>query len=171
MDFAVPVPYPSLTFTRPEIHSGMLSDMQFSEVLLRLGCNLVGWLIIYSHFIWLGVIPEVGCGTEGAELYRLALASCPVVILASILLGLAHRLTAVVDYLKWLALPLIVLIPLSISPIAGAMETATLGALDFCGLVPAADWQRAWAPVQIATLTIIIIAVFRFVTRPKPKVA
>ncbi|MDH3219583.1 MAG: hypothetical protein OEO19_08620 [Gammaproteobacteria bacterium] len=145
--------------------------MRFSEVLLRLGCNLVGWLIIYSYFIWLGVIPQVSCGPEGAELYRLVLASCPVAILAAMLLGLAHPLTGVIDYLKWLALPLVILIPLSIDPIAKAMETATLGALDFCGPLPASDWQRAWAPVQIATVTIIVIAVARFLIRRRQVVA
>jgi len=139
--------------------------------LLRLGCNLVGWLIIYSYFIWLGVIPQVGCGTEGTELYRLVLASCPVAIAASMLLGLAHRLTAVIVYLKWLALPLIVLLPLAIGPIAKAVETATLGGLDFCGPLAAADWQRAWAPVQVATVTIIIIVVARFVFKRRQVVA
>ncbi len=79
--------------------------MRFSEVLLRLGCHLVGWLIIYSHCIWLAVIPQIACGPEGEELYRLSLGISPLVIGAALLLGLANKLTSVVAYLKWLAVP------------------------------------------------------------------
>ncbi len=78
------------------IQASTIIDMRFSEVLLRLGCHLVGWLIIYSHCIWLGLIPQIGCGPEGEELYRLSLGFSPLVIGAALLLGLANKLTSVV---------------------------------------------------------------------------
>ena len=139
--------------------------MRFAEVILRLGCNLVGWMIIYSQCIWLAVIPQIVCGPEGDELYRLSLGFSPVAIGAALLLGLAHKLPTVVGYLKWLALPLIILVPLSVSPILSALETTTFGSMGFCESIAATGWQRAWAPIQAVTLTIIVAASILFVAK------
>jgi hypothetical protein len=139
--------------------------MRLAEILLRLGCNLVGWMIIYSHCIWLGIIPQIGCGPEGAELYRLSLGFSPIAIGAALLLGLAHKLPSVVGYLKWLAVPLILLVPLTVSPVLAALETTTLGAMGFCESIAAIGWQRAWAPIQVATLLIIVVTSILFVAK------
>lgn len=139
--------------------------MRFAEIILRLGCNLVGWMIIYSHCIWLGVIPQIVCGPEGDELYRLSLGFSLIAIGAALLLGLAHKLPAVVGYLKWLAAPLIILVPLAISPILSALETTTLGSMGFCESIAATGWQRAWAPIQAVTLMIIVTASILFVAK------
>lgn len=139
--------------------------MRLAEILLRLGCNLVGWMIIYSHCIWLAVIPQIGCGTEGDEIFRLSLAFSPVAIGAALLLGLAHKLTTVVGYLKWLAVPLILLVPLTVSPILAALETTTLGGTAFCEAIVATSWQRVWAPIQVATLLIIVVTSILFVAK------
>lgn len=132
---------------------------------MRLGCNLVGWMIIYSHCIWLAVIPQIGCGSEGDELFRLSLAFSPVAIGAALLLKLAHKLPTVMGYLKWMALPLILLVPLAVSPVLTALEVATLGGTGFCESVAASGWQRAWAPIQIITLLVIVAASILFVAK------
>jgi len=139
--------------------------MRLAEVLLRLGCNLVGWMIIYSHCIWLGVIPQIGCGTEGDELFRLSLGFSPIAIGAAMLLGLAHKLPTVVGYLKWMALPLILLVPLAAIPILTALDTATFGGIGFCDSIAATGWQRAWGPIQAGTLLIIVAASVLFVAK------
>ena len=132
---------------------------------MRLGCNLVGWMIIYSHCIWLGVIPQIGCGPEGDELFLLSLVFSPVAIGAALLLGLAHKLPTVVGYLKWMALPLFLLVPLAVIPILTALDTATLGGTGFCDSIAATGWQRAWAPIQIVTLLVIVTASILFVAK------
>lgn len=142
--------------------------MRLSEVLLRLGCNLVGWLMIYSHLIWLAVIPRIGCGPESQELLRLSLGFSPLVIGASLMLGLARPLTAVVGYLKWLAAPLILLIPLAASPVLTALASATIGESGLCDSLAASGWQRVWAPVQAVTLAVIAVLTIRFVVRRNP---
>ena len=139
--------------------------MRFAEILLRLGCNLVGWMIIYSHCIWLAVIPQIGCGPDGDEIFRLSLGFSPIAIGAALLLGLAHKLPTVVGYLKWLALPLILLVPLTVSPILAALETTTFGSMGLCESIAASGWQRAWAPIQIMTLFIIVAASILFVAK------
>ena len=141
------------------------TDMRFAEILLRLGCNLVGWMIIYSHCIWLAVIPQIGCGPEGDEIFRLLLGFSPVAIGAALLLGLAHKLPTVVGYLKWMALPLVLLIPLTVSPVLAALETTTFGSMGFCESIAASGWQRAWAPIQVVTLLIIVAASILFVAK------
>jgi hypothetical protein len=139
--------------------------MRFAEILLRLGCNLVGWMIIYSHCIWLAVIPQIGCGPDGDEIFRLSLGFSPIAIGAALLLGLAHKLPTVVGYLKWLAAPLILLVPLTVSPIFAALETTTIGSMGFCESIAASGWQRAWAPIQIVTLFVIVAASIHFVAK------
>ena len=144
--------------------------MGFSEILLRLGSHLVGWLIIYSHLIWVAVIPQITCGPEGEELFRLSLGFSPLVIVASLILGLANKLETVVESLRWLALPLIFLLPLVIKPVVAALETSTFGGLGLCEPVPATFWQLAWAPVQTVVIIFIIVASIRFVLKTLNKV-
>ncbi len=138
--------------------------MRLAEVLLRLGCHLVGWLIIYSHFIWLGVIPHSGCGSEGEELFRLSLAFSPIAVGAALLLGPAHRLIGVTDYLKWLATPLILLLPLAVIPVMHAFIDTTLGGSGLCPDMIASSWHRGWAPLQLATILFVLYAALRFIT-------
>lgn len=144
--------------------------MGFSEILLRLGSHLVGWLIIYSHLIWVAVIPQITCGPEGEELFRLSLGFSPLVIVASLVLGLANKLETVVENLRWLALPLILLMPLAIKPVVAALETTTLGGLGLCEPVPATLWQLAWAPVQTVVIVFITVASIRFILKTLNKV-
>jgi hypothetical protein len=139
--------------------------MGFSEILLRLGSHLVGWLIIYSHLIWVAVIPQISCGPEGEELFRLSLGFSPLVIVASLMLGLAKKLETVVEYLRWLALPLILLFPLAIKPVLTALETTTFGGLGLCEPVSATFWQQAWAPVQIVAIIFILVASVLFILK------
>ena len=139
--------------------------MRLSEVLLRLGSHLVGWLVIYSHCIWLGVIPQIGCGSESIELFRLSLGFAPLAMIASVLLGFAHRLFSVVAYLKWLAAPLLVLLPLAFRPVIQALRTSAEG-VDYCGVAQATVWQQVWGPVQCLTLIVIAVMAIRFVRLP-----
>ena len=137
--------------------------MRFAEVLLWLGSHLVAWLIIYSHLIWLAVIPHSACGAEAEELFILSLGFSPLVICAALLLGPAHRLIGVVEYLKWLATPLVLLLPLAVIPVTSAFTDTTLGGNGLCPDTIAGAWQRGWAPLQITTMLFVLYAVLRFI--------
>jgi len=139
--------------------------MTFAEILLRLGSHLVAWLVIYTHCIWLAIIPQVGCGSESDELYRLVLLFAPIALLGSCLLGIAGPLHSVVGHLRWLALPLIVLVPLAARPVAVAFVATSIDGLGICGAAPAGFWERIWAPCQALALVSVAVMSIRFFAR------
>ena len=139
--------------------------MTFAEVLLRLGSHMVAWLVIYTHCIWLAIIPQVGCGSESDELYRLVLLLAPMALLGSCLLGIAGPLRSVVGYLRWLALPLVVLVPLAARPVAMAFAATSMEGLGLCSGAAAGFWERVWAPCQALALLSVAVMSVRFFAR------
>ena len=137
--------------------------MRFSEFIARLGCNLVGWLIIYSHLIWLAVVPRLGCGSESDELFRLTLASALLAIMGALMLGLARPLHGIVKYLKWLAYPGALMIPLAASAVYASIETYNTAGGTICQTSITGDWLAYWAALEILSLIIILFAGIGFI--------
>ncbi len=111
--------------------------MRFAEIFLRIGSALVAWMVLYAHFLWLAALRTIGCGPDGDEIYLLLLGMVPLSCGASLLLGVTRQLPEVHSMLRWLALPLLLLLPLALwstwtvivpvhihgEPICGAGET------------------------------------------------
>ena len=95
----------------------------------------------------------VGCGSAGDELWRLLLGFAPVTIGFCFLLSAVNPAKEVAQIMRWLALPLVVFVPLAMWPVVSTVQTATLGAQPLGG--EAASWHAWWAPVQLVTLGII----------------
>ena len=141
--------------------------MTVTELFLRLGAHLVAWLVLYTYCIWLAVIPQVGCGSEGQELFRLVFGFAPFAMLAALLLRVAYPLHSVVGYLKWLAVPMVILVPLALRPIVDVFSSVTLDALAYCGQSAAPVWHLAWAPCNFAGLALISFLSVRFFFRAR----
>ena len=135
--------------------------MSVIEVLLRLGCAMVAWLVIYTHFIWTGTINTVGCGTDGPEIWRLVLGFAPVAIGASFLLPVSRKLREVHKMMRWFGAPLVVLLPLAFIAIWPSIVVSTLGAQGICGEVDIPLWHRWWAPIQLLTILLIVYNVLK----------
>jgi hypothetical protein len=135
--------------------------MSLTEAFLRLGCSIVAWLMVYTHCLWLATLYSVGCGSDGAEFWRLLLGFAPLTIGFTLLLGATRKLDAVHGTLAWLAIPLIVLLPLAARGIWPTLQSATFNDVAICADGDASLWQVLWAPVQIATLAIIGFVAFR----------
>ena len=133
--------------------------MSIPEVLLRLGCVLVAWMVVYTQCIWLATLRTIGCGPDGDEMWRLLLGFSPFAIGFAVLLTAIHALPEIARILRWAALPLVVLVPLAALPVMSALNATTFGGDPICG-DPAA-WHRWWAPVQIVTLVSISFAAIR----------
>lgn len=135
--------------------------MRLMEVLLRLGCALVAWMIIYTHCVWLATLNVTGCAADGDNLWRLLLGFAPFTLLFSFLLGVSHKLVEVHRILVWLSVPLIVFVPLALYSIWPTFVTATLSGRAICGPDAAASWHFWWGPAQLVVIGVIVAAVAR----------
>jgi hypothetical protein len=129
--------------------------MTLIEVLLRLGCSIVAWLVVYTHCLWLATLYSVGCGSDGSEFWRLLLGFAPITLGFTLLLGSANRIPAIRGTLAWLALPLLLLLPLAVRGLWPTLRSATFNHSAICAEGAASLWHVAWAPVQIATLAAV----------------
>ena len=130
------------------------------EVLLRLGCNLVAWMIVYTHCLWLATLRITSCEAASDEFWRLLLGFAPVAIGFSFLLGAMNKMPEIARILRLLGVPMVVLLPLAAWPVFSALVTSTIGSAPICG-IEIVGWHFWWAPAQLATLAFITIAVVR----------
>ena len=145
-------------------------SMTVAELLLRIGCTIVAWLIMYTHCLWLAVLPRVGCGSDGDELWRVLLGMVPITLLFTALIGAANKVDSVRDSLRWGAAPFALLLPLAILAIWPTLISSTLGDSGICTETPKA-WHPWWAPVQLITLSWVSFKAYKTFTYsklPKP---
>jgi len=128
-------------------------------VLLRLGCSLVAWMVLYTHCIWLATLRVVGCGPDGDELWRLLLGFAPIALGFSFLISAIQQQREVAQIMRWLAAPFVLLIPLAIWPVITTFTATTLDSESICNTH--AWWHTWWAPVQLLTLGVITYNLYR----------
>lgn len=135
--------------------------MRFAEVFLRLGAALVGWMVIYAHFLWLAVLFRLGCGPDGDEMHGLLLGLAPVTIGLAFALQATRPFNEIHRMLRWLAVPLVLLLPFIGQSVWQAVEATIVNESAFCANVPPSIWQTAWAPAQIITVTLVLYLAYR----------
>ena len=124
-------------------------------MILRLGCGLVGWLLVFSHALLLAVIPRADCSTE---LWSTSLLFAALAIVAALWLlpaGLSFR-----SHLRWASLPAAAMWLYGVSVAAPLLAPGSGAGVELCaalagdgvGAQTAPAWQRAWAPVQLAAM-------------------
>ncbi len=135
--------------------------MSTIEVLLKLGISIVAWMVIYAHCIWAATLGVAGCDADGDALWLLLLIFAPFTLGFSFSLSASTQLPEVHGIIKYLALPLVVLIPLAALPVWTTMQIATIGTAAICGDGAQASWHAWWAPVQIFTLLTVTVMAWR----------
>lgn len=137
--------------------------MRFAELCLRLGCSLTGWLVAYAHCLWLAVLPQARCGGVADDPWRATLFLAVPTFVFALLIPAARPLPGVASVLRWLSLPLLVLVPLAARSVVPALQRASIDGAPLCaalvdpGAAPAA-WEGLWAPVQLLVLATIAAA-------------
>jgi len=144
--------------------------MRFSEVFLRLGCALVGWMVLYTYSVWLAALGAIGCGPDGDELHRVLIGLAPAAVAAAYLLRMIRPFPDIQRLLRWLGLPLALLI---LPAILNVWEISQVVYVDHLGICDGglAAWQRYWVPVQlfaIAAAALLIVQASRFAHRHEP---
>ncbi len=129
--------------------------MRFAEVFLRLGSALVAWMMMYAYFLWLAAVYVVACGADGDEIHRLLLGLAPFVCGFSFALQLTRRFPDIHSMLRWLGVPLLLLLPFTLRSVWTIFDTVNLGSAAICEAGEPAIWQSLWAPIQILTLLLL----------------
>jgi hypothetical protein len=130
----------------------------FAELLLRLGCSLVAWLVLIGHCLWLSVLGSIGCGLDGAQPWLALLWSTPLTLLFTAVLPLGF---AVPGIGRALLAPLLVLAPLL--AFAAWIALRSLLAVNLHGeALCAADarWTLLWSPLQLSVLGAMCASLF-----------
>jgi hypothetical protein len=140
--------------------------MTLIDLLLRLGCVLVAWMVVYAHLLWLATVRVIGCDVDGDALWRLLLGFAPFAAAFTFCFDLLRPLEDIHRMLRWATAPLVLLVPLCLRAIWPTWQRATLDGLSICANAPAAWWEALWAPVQLLTLAVIGIMAWR-VWRPR----
>jgi len=135
--------------------------MRFAEVFLRLGSSLVGWMVIYAHFLWLAVLFRLGCGPDGDAVHKVLLGLAPLAVGFALALRATRPIQEVHSILRWLGVPLVLLSPFIGRSIWQAVDTVFVNELSFCAAVPPKAWQIAWAPIQILAVLLVLYMVWR----------
>jgi len=131
------------------------------EMFLRLGCSLVGWMVLYAYCLWMATLRVIGCGVDGDQFWRLLFGFAPVALGFAALIGLSARLPSIHQILRWGVVPLLVLVPLAVWPAWTTFDLVNLQGKGICAAAPSSSWQLWWAPAQFATLLLISAAAWR----------
>lgn len=144
-------------------------SMPLIDMLLRLGCVMVAWMVVYAHLLWLATVRVIGCDVDGDALWRLLLGFAPIAVGFTLCFDLLRPLEDIHRTLRWASAPLLVLVPLCLAAVWPTWQRATVDGLSICATLPAGWWEALWAPTQLATLAVISTMAWR-VWRTKPPV-
>ncbi|MEJ2140538.1 MAG: hypothetical protein P8Y61_14060 [Gammaproteobacteria bacterium] len=135
--------------------------MRLSEVFLRLGCSLVGWMMLYAHFVWLAALGRIGCGPEGAELHGVLLGFVPITIASAFALRLTRPFGDIHRILRWLGLPVFGLIGIASYNVWEVTSSVYATGHGFCSTADADAWHYLWGPAQLLTTIVVAALVIR----------
>ena len=135
--------------------------MRLSEVFLRLASALVAWMVIYAYFIWLAALGKMSCGPDGDEIYRLLLGMIPFAVGGSFLLRVTRAFSEIHLILRWLAVPLAILLPFALKNLWAVLQRVNVEKNPICGDGVVASWQVYWAPLQFLAITVCVWMIFR----------
>jgi len=134
--------------------------MRFAEVFLRLGSSLVAWMVLYAHFLWLAAVHAMGCSSDGDEIHRLLLGIAPITCGFAFALQLTRPFADIHRILRWLGVPLIVILPFALRSIWEIFARVNLASLAICGNAAASGWQLLWPTMQLITVLLASYMIF-----------
>ena len=146
------------------------TQVRFAEVFLRLGTALVAWMVLYAHFLWLAALYAMGCGPDGDEMHRLLLGLVPFTCAAVFALRVTRPFAEIHSMLRWLGVPLLLLLPFALRSVWHTFRAANLEATAICAGGAPTTWQLIWSPLQVATLVLasfMVARVWRSVARDR----
>lgn len=134
--------------------------MRFAEVFLRLGCALVGWMLVFTYAVWLAALHVMGCGPDGDAMHKLLLGLAPFAAGCAFMLRMTRRFADIHRMLSWLGVLLLLLLPFVLRNTWTVFSRTSIEGAAICTGTGSAGWQLLWAPAQLlATLLIALLVI------------
>jgi beta-lactamase regulating signal transducer with metallopeptidase domain len=129
-------------------------------------------MVMYAYFLWLAAAYVIACGPDGDEMHRLLLGLVPFVGGFAFALQVTRPFTEIHSMLRWLGVPLFLLLPFALRSVWNVFQTVNLNAAAICTDHVPPTWQTSWAPLQMITLLFalyMIVRVWRSVAQDKAR--
>ena len=136
-----------------------------ADIFLRLGITLVAFMVIIGHLLWLAILPQIDCATDGAELWSALFWMSPLTLAVALLLLVSRKLPSIVQSLKFGCVPIALLLPLALYGILPTLGASTIGGQPICAEVAGYSsllWERSWAPAQLFLVLVITVQTWRY---------
>ena len=130
--------------------------MRFSEIFLRLGCSLVGWMVVTAYFLWLAVAGRVGCDGETGELFRLLLFAAPVAAAMAFLTRATQPMPEVHRMLRWIGVVQLLLLPFALVTVWNVAQIAYFESPSACSPDTFQGPMRYWPVVQVVAVIVCL---------------
>ena len=130
-------------------------------IFLRLGCTLVAWMMLYAHFVWLAALGSIGCGPDGDELHRVLLGLAPITVGFAFLLRMTRPLGEIHRILRWLAVPLAVVMLAGAYLVLAISRAVNLTGQAICSPGAAPMWHQLWGPAQLLAIIVCAAMIIR----------
>ncbi len=118
-------------------------------------------MMLYAYMVWLAVLFRLGCSADGSEMHALLLGMAPASCAFVMFLQATRTFPEVHAILRWLAVPLLLLLPFAAYSVWGVLETVALSGAAICSAQEPSGWQKLWAPAQIVSLAWISYVIAR----------
>jgi len=112
-------------------------------------------MLLYAYVIWLAALHALGCGPDGDELHKLLLGILPLVLGALYAQRATRRLPEVHSMLRWLGVPLLLLLPFGLRSVWDAFRVVHIDAIGLCLAAPPSLWHQLWSPLQCAVVLLL----------------
>lgn len=118
-------------------------------------------MMLYAHILWLAALHAMGCGPDGDEMHRLLLGLAPFTCGFAFALRLTRPFGDIHKILRWLGLPLALLLPFVLRSIWEVFKQVNLESLAICSSGVATGWQPLWPAIQLTTVLLVAYMVFK----------
>ena len=133
--------------------------MRFAEVFLRLGSAFVGWMLLYTYFVWLAALHEMGCGPDGDEMHSVLLGLAPFTVVVALTIRTTRPIPEIHRLLSRLGIPLALLLPFALKNVWAVFSRSNLEQLAICSEDAPTSLHLAWAPVQLVAIILLALLV------------
>lgn len=118
-------------------------------------------MMLYAYIIWLAALHAMGCGPDGDEIHRLLLGLAPFTVGFAFLLSVTRPFAEIHSILRWLAIPLLLLLPFAVRSLWEVFQSVNRDASAICASGAPENWQTLWAPIQLLTLLLVLYMVVK----------
>ncbi len=130
--------------------------MRFAEVFLRIGCSLVGWMILIAYVVWLAVAGRIACTDDTVDLYNLLFFAAPIAMFLALMIRATRALPDIHRTMRWIGVFPALFIPNAVLTITAAAKSVFASTTGPCGIGLTEGGFPIWPVIQAISLLGIV---------------